>query len=268
MSDGGAPQAEAAARQALASLAEEELRGRKLRYTLSELVLAVACRPVAQEPGPLRAGSRWAGTVGGRAFLLLVSHRKGTLIEAVGIRPGQSATRISGWVDDHRCASNDRLGGGQPAGSRVTLCELETLLGDQTSRSHLELTLLAGMELRGFLRRSREAAPGQVRLPTRAGGRAPSPPEPEASLPHSGRRSEPRAWSPSVAGRGSASAVCCDATHRRDGDGALWCRGSLQRLPCGWRSGDARVCTERCRGRRSLVRVRRCRGGSARRGAR
>ena len=64
------------------------------------------------------------GTVGAQSFLLLVSYRDGEWIEGVGVRPGQSASRIEGTVvqpPPHPHSATQAL--------QATLTEVETLIG-------------------------------------------------------------------------------------------------------------------------------------------
>ena len=139
----GPSPAESAAKRALAWLADEERREHQLRETLTRLALSIVRRPSpGGGSGPLDAGSRWAGNVGGLEFMLLVSRRSGPLLEAVGVRPGVGAIQLEGrMLKPGACVGAPRL----------LLSEVQTLVGPPQEISRLELALEGEHELRGRL---------------------------------------------------------------------------------------------------------------------
>ena len=62
----------------------------------------------------LQTGAQWSGRVGRMPFLMVVCHRDGRFVEAVGIWPGESAGRIEGLIDEVRRRSTRPI----PSGAR------------------------------------------------------------------------------------------------------------------------------------------------------
>jgi hypothetical protein len=152
--------ADCAARRALESLAAEERRTRVLRRRLCQPALALARQhPASPASLLLRAGAKWAGTLGGHQFLLLVCHRDGRHLEAVGVYPGTLAVRMQGSVTESGRGGTARSGVVQQdaAAMSIVLCAEETLLGGRSDCLRLELALMDNLALEGVYRGPHQA---------------------------------------------------------------------------------------------------------------
>jgi hypothetical protein len=151
---------DSAAHRALEELATEERRTRVLRRRLCQSALAFV-QPQLVSPASLllQTGARWVGILGGHRFILLVSHRGGHHIEAVGVYVGTRAVWMQGSVSEIGRDVATRSGAVRPKPGVMTvlLCEKETLFGDRRECLRLEMVLTEDHALQGVYGRPCQA---------------------------------------------------------------------------------------------------------------
>ena len=85
-------------------LSEQQESLRRIVFGSAGIALATGHADLPTRSHLLQTGAQWSGSVGRMPFLMVVCHRDGRFIEAVGIWPGESAGRIEGLIDEVRDA--------------------------------------------------------------------------------------------------------------------------------------------------------------------
>lgn len=87
-------------------LSEQQESLRRIVFGSPGVTLANGPADLPTRSHLLQTGAQWSGSVGRAPFLMVVCHRDGRFVEAVGIWPGESAGRIEGLIDEVRSAAH------------------------------------------------------------------------------------------------------------------------------------------------------------------